>query len=279
MLGVSPWATAYDIWLDKLGMSPEFDNAKMEWGRRLEDVVAQAWCEKHRAQVESWQGLFVHEVPYIRATPDRVVLPDGSVGLEIKTTGAHHAERWGTWDESMPEEVWVQVQHCLLVTGYAGWWVAVLIGGSEYRDYFVRPDLELHAMMREEYRDFWRTVTARTPPEGASPSKRSFVAQRFRDDSGRYVQATPELDQQINELKRLSEERAAIEKRMDAIDARLRSVVGGDRGIQGTRHTVRYEPQKDGVDWYKVAMALGAVRRPEVIADHTKPRERRRYWG
>ncbi len=98
------------------------------------------------------------------ATLDRAVNdPDRGNGLlEVKTTGLFAADRWL---EGVPDYHEIQVQHYLAVTGYHFADVAVLIGGQEYRDYTILPDLELHDALIEVERRFWEMIQAGVMPD------------------------------------------------------------------------------------------------------------------
>ena len=46
ILGLNPWKTQMDLWLEKTGeFTEDEDNEKMYWGRILEDIVAQEFSK------------------------------------------------------------------------------------------------------------------------------------------------------------------------------------------------------------------------------------------
>ena len=49
--------------------------------------------------------------------------------------------------DSIPDEYQLQIQHYMAVTGYAGAYIAVLIGGNTFRWKFVERDEELISML------------------------------------------------------------------------------------------------------------------------------------
>lgn len=51
----------------------------------------------------------------------------GTCIFEAKTASAYKA---GEWEDAIPDEYMLQVQHCMAVTGYQGTYIAVLIGAT-----------------------------------------------------------------------------------------------------------------------------------------------------
>ena len=74
--------------------------------------------------------------------------PDlGNCVFEAKTASAY---RESEWNDAIPDEYILQVQHYLAVTGYMGAYIAVLIGGNTFRSFrwkFIERDEELISML------------------------------------------------------------------------------------------------------------------------------------
>lgn len=105
-------------------------------------------------------------------------MPDyGTCIFEAKTASAYKA---GEWEDSIPDEYQLQIQHYMAVTGYAGTYIAVLIGGNSFRWKFVERDEELISMLIELEADFWDYVRLGTPPPlDGSNAAAKFLAERF----------------------------------------------------------------------------------------------------
>lgn len=109
--------------------------------------------------------------PLAKASMARRCLP------YAKTASAYKA---GEWEDSIPDEYLLQVQHYMSVTGYVGTYIAVLIGGNTFKWKFIERDEELISMLIELEADFWDYVRLRTPPplDGSTASAK-FLAERF----------------------------------------------------------------------------------------------------
>ncbi|TQN27496.1 putative phage-type endonuclease [Haloactinospora alba] len=143
VMGLSPYLSAFSLWHQKAGLEGgPADTPSMEWGRRLEEPVAQKWAAEHPECDVQWAGAYVHaERDWQLATPDRLVLtPDGTVEvLEIKTSRS--GDEWGTsGSDEIPVHYRAQVLWYLDALGLSQAHVAVLIGGSDYREYTIALD-------------------------------------------------------------------------------------------------------------------------------------------
>jgi putative phage-type endonuclease len=227
VVGLNPYATAYDVYLDKRQEREPVDlsqNAAVRWGNRLEDAIAEEYSEQ--------TGRVVHRVkrvlrrrdrPYLIASLDRRVVGD-SRGLEIKTAGAHMAGDWGeSGTDHIPEQYLVQVQHYMAVTGYASFDVAVLIGGRDFRIFVVDRDEELIASMMDPLAEFWRRVEAGEPPAVSTPDD----ARRLHPLSKKFeVVATADIVAAVTQTRKLRAEIEELEVAQKRLDAQIMDYMG-----------------------------------------------------
>ena len=142
LLGMSPWMTPFQLYLDKLGELPEKpDNAAMRMGRKLEPVVREMYEEESGNDVEvTGSEVFKDDtLPFMQATLDGIVSEsievDGSMlaGMsrgvfEAKTSRAG-AGFGPSGSQEIPRAYLLQVMHYMIVTGFRWADIAVLIGG------------------------------------------------------------------------------------------------------------------------------------------------------
>jgi putative phage-type endonuclease len=164
IVGLSPWATPYTVYMDKLGLLPEKEDSEaMRQGRDLEEYVAQRFTESTGKRVQRCNYMACSkQYPFARADIDRRVIGENA-GLECKVTatldiGQFHGVEF-------PERYYAQCVHYLAVTGAERWYLAVLVLG---RGFFVftleRNEAEIAALMAAEA-DFWEKVENQTPPD------------------------------------------------------------------------------------------------------------------
>lgn len=166
IMGLSPFASPLEVFRAKIREASADDASEaMYWGTQLEDVVAREFARRTGFKVHRRQALLQHPtVPYLIGNVDRIVTshPGGPAVLEAKTTSAFRQESWA--EGAAPLAYQVQVQHYLDLTGYAQGYLAVLIGGQDFRIVPVPRDAELIARMHEAAEAFWLCVQTGTPP-------------------------------------------------------------------------------------------------------------------
>lgn len=186
VLGVSSFASAtpLKVYLDKTstedpGAAEETEEQR--WGHLLEGPVAERFSERTGLAAEApppW-SLFRKEGSPLHATPDRFLRPPKGaepIGiLEIKSTRFRGEE----WEVGPPLGVQVQVQHQLLVLGFEAAYVAVLIQGSEYRQFQMNADRSFQAALSEKLAEFWERVQARNPPAPSGAADFDTVRRMF----------------------------------------------------------------------------------------------------
>lgn len=152
------------------------------WGTQLEALVRAEFIKRTGIEVEH-KGVLLQseEHPFMLANLDgSCEHPDyGTCIFEAKTASAYKV---GEWDDAIPDEYQLQIQHYMAVTGYKATYVAVLIGGNTFRWKLIERDEELIAMLIELEADFWRHVEDGTPPpmDGSKASDK-FLSDRFPD--------------------------------------------------------------------------------------------------
>lgn len=177
VLGISPYATAFEVWQVKAGkIADSFaENDRMRWGRRLEPVIAQGLAEDHGLRAKPLSGCYMRHptVPRMGASFDFEILdperPDLGTGLlEVKNVdGGVFARDWidlGDGEREAPPHIEAQVQHQLAVSGRQWAAIGVLVGGN--RAYLLRRERDEAAISAicEEVRRFWASIESGTCP-------------------------------------------------------------------------------------------------------------------
>lgn len=197
LVNLSPWQSRFSLWHKKAGLpTPPFQpNPAMEWGNRLEDAVAQKWIDEHQDTTEVIEaGTWRHrDRDWQRATPDRIFTPlrgwktePGALPqlLEIKTSP--FGDDWGpSGSDEIPVYYRCQIQWQLDTLGLKVCHVAVLIGGWDYREYFVEYDETDAKLLRDAGERFLDDVRqgVRPPIDGADATYQTIRVQpKGRDD-------------------------------------------------------------------------------------------------
>lgn len=266
-LGLNPWRTPVQVWEDKTGRaehSVQSENAY--WGTMLENLVAKEFEKRLGMKVQRVNRILRDgENGWMIANIDRAIInPDisGNVRviedadkiaasggrrittnaiLECKTAHAFTASDWGDTQEyeiatgelvsehKIPIHYETQVQWYLGVTGASVCYVAVLIGGSDFRVYRIERDEECIATLREKCWEFWsKFVLADTPPE---PINIEDVKRLFKVDDGEMAEADNETAADIGEYVKISEQIKQLDKEKGALALRITNTIGEMLGL------------------------------------------------
>ena len=208
VLGFSPYCGAIELWRSKRGLEPEPEmNEAMRWGMLHEATVAQEFSVRTGKKIRQRRKAFVdREVPIIQGHIDRDIVGEDAI-LECKTASAWMANQWGEeWPDDIPKQYIVQCQTYLMLTGKSLCYVAVLIGGNDFRVYEVKANAAWHEHIRGAAASFWKNVEDGVEPDPLSDAE---AASRWTQSTDRTVTAD---DRVIDLLAQL--EQAKADKRV-----------------------------------------------------------------
>ncbi|QWF80120.1 YqaJ viral recombinase family nuclease [Amycolatopsis sp. CA-230715] len=236
VLGLSPWESRFSLWHRKKGAaSAADDNAVMRWGRWLEDPIARAFAAAHPEYRVRRCGTWASRARRWQvATPDRLLssLTERAL-LEIKT--AHNADEWGEpGTDEIPIYYRTQTLWQLDTLGLSRAHVAVLISGSDYREYAVDWNIAEVSVLREAAREFLDTLERDERPDidEHTATYRTVRALHPRIDDVEVEIAAPLADRYraaVAEHKAAEDaKRRAAAEVLDALGTGRRAVVDGE---------------------------------------------------
>jgi putative phage-type endonuclease len=230
ILGLSPWKTPYQVWLDKTGRSEEQpETERMHFGNVLEQVIADEYARRNNVKVQRRNKLYRHpQHDFLIANIDRYIV--GGKGLECKTADRFTANLWGQPEEGdagIPQYYLTQCHHYMNVTGMREWDLAVLIGGNEYRQYSIHHDAEICEMMTEACAEFWnKNVKEDIPP--ALTMKDDF-SKVFTAKAGASIEANGKIAGIIEQMKEAKAKIKANELLFDELAAEIKNFMGENK--------------------------------------------------
>lgn len=262
-LGLSPWRTPVELWQDKRGEGePQPTTDSMHFGTILEDIVAKEFQERTGMKVQRVNCTFADgEDDWMRANIDRAIVNETISGnvriaknpqegqpfittdaiLECKTASAFSAPLWGESQEDeikagkivtehrIPLYYETQVQWYMRLTGVKTCYVAVLIGGNDFRMYKVDRNEEAITAIVEKCRVFWFDfVKAGVAPE---PIDIDDIRHLYRREVGPMVEASAGAAIAIGEYRNLKGQADSIKKQMEAVATQIAGFIGENEGL------------------------------------------------
>lgn len=300
LLGLSPYRTQLQLWLDKTGRAEEAHDAetieRMYWGTVLEDAVARRYSEETETRVQRINGLLRHpDVPCAVASIDRAVISgnsrarfeDGRVKgaikvLECKTAHAlaRNGANWGApGTDEVPESYWLQCQWYLGITALPVADLAVLFGGQKFATYTISADADLFAGLLDEAGAWWqRHVVADIPPEPTTEDDARRLWKSHIDGREKVVDVS--IADAVTELAATNAGIKALEQQAQACRDRITSAFCDAEAItyMGRRlATWKANRASQKTDWKGAASSLAShVERhlaDEIIGTHTTTTE------
>jgi len=229
VLGLNPYRSVFELWEDKTGTAENEESSKARhneaahFGNVMEPIIIREFQERTGLKVRRKNAMLQSdEYPWMLANLDgECIHPDyGICGFEAKTASAYKADEW---ENAIPDEYQLQLQHYMAVTGYQGFYIAVLIGGNTFRWKFIKRDEELISMLIELESAFWSHVVAVTPPPlDGSEASAKFLTERFPTSVPKSQITLPDTaaallaqyDEACEKLETITEQKQRAENRL-----------------------------------------------------------------
>jgi len=259
ILGVNPYKTAHQVWLEKMGEAlPEPETPDMTRGREMEPYIAR-WYERQTGRsVALAPRQYIHpNHPELRVHVDAMAVdPQAGVGpLEFKAPGLRNFAAWKI--SGLPVYHYVQIQHAIGILpphlaqyGGACFFSAELWNGVHFD---VPPDPEMIGTIQEKMLRFWTDhVLARIPPEMEVEPMEVTVPQLAGSEISLMV--TRDDPEWASAVSSFMEARAILEEATaykTLTEDRIKALVGEDQIVQGggARVYYKYAKASSSVDW------------------------------
>lgn len=223
ILGISPWRTALDVYLDKVQPRKESPSPGKQKiftrGQRMEPYVIDLLSEETGLVIARRGERYIDpELPFIAAEIDAEA--ESGENIEIKTCSPFKAREWGEQQtDSIPVYYTAQAMHGLMVTGKKVCVFGVLIGADDFRVYRVERDDETIAAIREKEIQFWEMVTTLTPPPISSVGD---VMRVFDRDVGTGIEADGKALDALFKLRELQAKQKELKDEIEFAEQKLK---------------------------------------------------------
>ena len=258
ILGLNPYRTAVDVYNDKLGLVQEDISNKpaVYWGIKLEQEVSSEFQLRTKMKVQRVNHMFHDpEEPWMLANIDRAIinpeiqknvrviedpekikaangrLMTTDIAFEAKTCSSYKRDEWGDSQESeilsgkilteheIPLYYETQIQWYCGILHLRGMYLSVLLGGQDYRMYWIPARPDVFEVIKEKCKAFWyENVLKEIPPE---PVSLEDVAKLYGKSEPTSIEADELLAVDYGELVRLDSEMKLLKKQSDELKERI----------------------------------------------------------
>lgn len=262
IMGASPYASAYDVWLRITGRHEQADNAILTRGRRFEEVVKTIAKEDLGLMVESCEPILDEMIVGVktRASLDGIIrnTADNSIEVfEAKTANEWTRHLWGS---EPPMPYLLQLQWYMMAVPSPRAHLVALIGLDDVRHYVVEADIGHQRRIASSVRHFWQTyvVPDVAPPMGSSANASDYLATTYPKSNGDMLEASEEIETAIDELLDVRRDIKDLEAREERLKNHIKQAIGDNRGIKSPYATITWASSspREVVDWKAIAEEL-----------------------
>ena len=165
VLGLSPYTTPRQVYLDKLGLLPQYEESEASyWGKALEPIIAQEYAKRTGNPVVA-QQVFLRghgDHHFLSATLDAVT--EAGHAAEFKTISAFLGGEVGDEAEDLPDHWQIQGNQQMFLSETEFVDFAILIGGQRFVIRRLHRNEGLIKAMLPKLESFWNGVNLRMPP-------------------------------------------------------------------------------------------------------------------
>lgn len=231
-LGLSHWGTAYQLWEQYTGKTPWPDignQLRVALGEPMETVLKPHVELRLGRELRRDRREYRHpDLPLIGHIDYRASALNGEPRpvVDMKTSlGWGAKSRFGVdGTDEVDDDVLLQMQGYLLLTGAETAYVAALVPGPELKIFTVMADKDLHAAIREGIEAFWWHVQNDMPPD---PSTLEDAARRWAQHTeGETVTADREVMELLADLRHAKDRVKAAELDRDVLELALKTRLG-----------------------------------------------------
>jgi putative phage-type endonuclease len=260
LMGASPYASAYDVWLRITGRHETEDSSVMKRGRRFESVVRQIATEDLGLAVgESAIKTAVYDGLPVRASADGIInKADGSIEIfEAKTGNEFTRHLWGS---EPPLHYALQCQWYMMAFAAPRAHLVALIGLDDVRHYVIEADIGLQRRMVQVAQEFHvrHVLGDVAPPMSGSSNTADYLEAKHPAAKGEVIEANEELETAIDELLDVRRDIKDLEAREERLKNHVKQAIGDNRGIKSPYATITWAANapREVVDWKAIAEEL-----------------------
>jgi len=237
ILGVSPWRTALDVYLDKTSgpepITPE-KAAIFKRGHRLEPYILDMLEDEHGIRLLRFDDgkrsrrHLDKELPFLAAELDAET--DDGKNVEAKSANFYGKGSWGEqYTDDVPIYYNAQAQHGMMVRCSQETIFPVLIGVDDFRLYHVKRDDEVITYLRQAEIEMWDRIQRLDAPPAKTVSD---IERLFPWDHGSVIQASVEVRDAYLELKDLKKRLKLIESDIGEQESLIKLFLGEHQVLQ-----------------------------------------------
>lgn len=227
--GINKFKSVFQLWLEKTGCAEleETDSEYAHFGTILEPLVKKEFMRRTGMKIRARNEILQSETyPFMLCDLDGVIYEERELCIfEAKTASAYKQD---VWEQGVPVEYILQVQHYMAVTGAKKAYVAALVGGNHFYMHTVSRDEELIGMIIAMEKEFWEknVLAGEEPVPDGSEATTAYISERYGKCNGKTIELPEDALEIVYRYEDISRQMKEIGERKEALANQLRNYLG-----------------------------------------------------
>lgn len=252
ILGVSPWRTQMQVWLDKKGLIEQQDSEAMRWGRKLERIILEVYSESVGEELRLFEYVFTPSTvqPLLGASLDAQWVGGDHRPVDAKNVRYKDPKYWGNPETGdVPTYYAAQLAVQMHVTDTECADLAVLFSGNRAERFTVERDKELEEIILEQVGEWWERhiVKDEPPPVDGSERTRKWLTSRFQKSTGLMIPPKAEHYAYARRIARIKDFQKRMAEERARCEAVLMEAIGAAEGLEGLA-TWKFDKESKALD-------------------------------
>ena len=225
-VGLSRWKSPFQLWSEKTDrIVPTKGGEALYWGSLMEPILRNEFAKRTNLEVKECPFfLRSKEHKYMLANiKKKIKNEDGSFSvLEIKTANAYAVQ---DWQDGLPIEYFAQIMHYMVVTGMSSAYVAVLLGGNEFRIQKYDRDEEMiqHIVQMEEH--FWYEYMLKDTPPEATAKDNELLGQLYPKSKEKAIEMPAKATDVLADYEKACKDLTLAKEAKEEAEAKLKMML------------------------------------------------------
>ena len=249
VMGLSPYKTPYELWLEKTGRAEEttiLSDDRLHLRHAHEETISREYARRMNVKLRRVNQTVIHKrLPFMLCNLDRVIIGQRKI-VECKSSSGFMRFSWGeTGTDEAPIHYILQVQHQMACADYDDADIAALIDIDDYR-IFPQPRSEkVIKRIEDACEKFWvEHVLADIAPPATT---RGDLKLMYPINNGNFIEATPEVLSFITQRHVIKSSIKFQETEVDSLDKEIIEFIADNDGIkEGERIVATFQANKNG---------------------------------
>ncbi len=233
VMGLSPYKTPYELWLEKTGRMEEptiLSDDRLFLRHAHEETISREYMRRMNVKLRRVnQTVFHKRLPFMLCNLDRVIVGQKKI-VECKSSSGFMRATWGeTGSDEAPIAYMLQVQHQMACAEYDDADIAALIDIDDYRIFPIPRNEKVIKKIEDACEYFWVEHVIRDIPP--APTTRGDLKLMYPLNNGNFIEATSDVLSYIDIVNKVKGDIKSLENKKENVEKEIIQFIAQNDGI------------------------------------------------